>query len=254
MVEAAPGMEDERVLIVNADDFGLSRGVNAGVIKAHEHGIVTSASLMVRRPAAAEAAAFARRNRGLSLGLHLDMGEWVPRDDGEWEPVYEVVPLDEFDVVDAEVQRQLARFRELVGSDPTHVDSHQHIHTHVQPLVGVAFGRVARELSIPLRHRALDVSYRGDLYGQTELGQPAPEAISVERLLDILRSIEPGATELACHPGEGEDLDELDTLYRAEREQELRILCDPRVRETIEREHIQLRSFAELRGSRRSPV
>ncbi len=233
MVDSRGGKE--RQLIVNADDFGHSRGINAGVIKAHEQGIVTSASLMVRRPCAAEAAAYARRNGTLSLGLHLDLGEWV-----KWreEPIYQVVPLEEFDVVDAEVQRQLATFRELVGRDPTHVDSHQHIHTNVQPLVGVAFGRVARELSIPLRHRALDVTYRGDLYGR--------EAISVENLIGILRSLKPGVTELACHPGEGA---ELDSLYREEREEELRVLCDPRVRETIEREGIQLRSFAELRRS-----
>jgi hypothetical protein len=60
-------------LIVNADDFGLSGGVNAGIMAAHEHGIVTSASLMVRWPAARYAAGHPR----MSLGLHLDLGEWA---------------------------------------------------------------------------------------------------------------------------------------------------------------------------------
>jgi predicted glycoside hydrolase/deacetylase ChbG (UPF0249 family) len=49
-------MAGPRLLVVNADDFGRSRGVNAGVIAAHERGIVTSASLMVRWPAARGAA------------------------------------------------------------------------------------------------------------------------------------------------------------------------------------------------------
>jgi predicted glycoside hydrolase/deacetylase ChbG (UPF0249 family) len=49
-----------RQLIVNADDFGQSAGVNRGVIEAHENGIVTSASLMVRWPDAADAARYAR--------------------------------------------------------------------------------------------------------------------------------------------------------------------------------------------------
>ena len=49
-----------RRLIVNADDFGQSPGVNRGIIEAHQHGIVTSASLMVSWPAAAEAAAYGR--------------------------------------------------------------------------------------------------------------------------------------------------------------------------------------------------
>jgi len=56
-----------RSLIVNADDFGQSAGVNAGVMATHQRGIVTSASLMVRSPAAAEAVAYARAHPSLSL-------------------------------------------------------------------------------------------------------------------------------------------------------------------------------------------
>ena len=68
-----------RFLIVNADDFGQSAGVNRGVAMAHEQGIVTSASLMVRWPAATGAAAFGRAHPGLSVGLHVDLGEWARR-------------------------------------------------------------------------------------------------------------------------------------------------------------------------------
>ncbi len=69
-----------RRLIVNADDFGHSAAVNAGVVEAHERGLVTSASLMVRRPAAAAAAAYARSRPELGLGLHVELGEWVYAD------------------------------------------------------------------------------------------------------------------------------------------------------------------------------
>src|SRR5437764_14850027 len=78
----------ERELIVNADDFGRSPATNDGIIRGHEHGIVTSASLMVRWPAAVEAARYARRHPGLSLGLHVDLGEWAYLD-GQWVLVYE---------------------------------------------------------------------------------------------------------------------------------------------------------------------
>jgi len=61
-----------RRLIVNADDFGLRAGVNRGIIEAHKNGIVTSASLMVNRPYAAEAADYARGHPKLSVGLHFD--------------------------------------------------------------------------------------------------------------------------------------------------------------------------------------
>ena len=60
-----------RALIVTADDFGLSREVNAGIIRAHREGILTATSLMVAADARDEAAALARENPGLDVGLHL---------------------------------------------------------------------------------------------------------------------------------------------------------------------------------------
>ncbi|HTY88774.1 MAG TPA: hopanoid biosynthesis-associated protein HpnK [Candidatus Acidoferrum sp.] len=60
-------------LIVNADDFGRSHSINQAVIRAHREGILTSASLMVNEPAAAEAVALARENPKLGVGLHLTL-------------------------------------------------------------------------------------------------------------------------------------------------------------------------------------
>src|SRR5206468_8347237 len=76
-------------LIVNADDFGQSPGINAGVIRAHEDGVVTSASLMVRWDAAADAAAYARAHPQLGVGLHVDLGEWTYGPEG-WRAEYVV--------------------------------------------------------------------------------------------------------------------------------------------------------------------
>src|SRR5206468_2930594 len=69
--ETNKGGPADKLVVVNADDLGLSPGVNRGIIEAHERGIVTSASLMVRWPAAAEAAAYARSRPQLGVGLHL---------------------------------------------------------------------------------------------------------------------------------------------------------------------------------------
>jgi predicted glycoside hydrolase/deacetylase ChbG (UPF0249 family) len=229
-----------RILIVNADDFGHSAGVNAGVIKAHEQGIVTSASLMVRFDAAPAAAAYGR-DSALSLGLHVDLGEWTWRD-GDWAELYHVVPFEDAVAVEAEVERQLARFRELVGGDPTHLDSHQHVHTS-DPAADILVA-LAGKLGVPLRHSG-QIRYCGDLYGQTSTGEPAWEAISVDNLVDIVRRIEPGITELTCHPGEGADIE---SPYRHEREAELKALCDVRVRDAIREEGILLRSFADVGG------
>jgi chitin disaccharide deacetylase len=231
----------DRALIVNADDFGLSPGVNAGVKRTHEQGILTSASLMVRRPAAAEAAAYARAMPELSLGLHFDLGEWV-RADGGWRAVYEVVPLDgDMDVVKAEIEGQLARFRALTDRDPTHLDSHQHVHNW-EPVLEI-FRDLATELGVPLRHHVGGVRYCGDLYGHDENGRPIPEAISYDAFTEIIRALAPGVTELACHPGIGADTG---STYDREREDEVAVLCDPRVTATLEREGVQLRSFADI--------
>lgn len=229
-----------RYMIVNADDFGQSPGVNRGIVKAHRRGIVTSASLMVRWPAASEAAAYARDHPRLSLGLHVDLGEKAFRA-GEWVPVYSVVPLQDMSAVGAEVSRQLDLFRRLMGCDPSHLDSHQH--AHLREPVRTVLTEVVRRLGIPLRHCCSDVCYRGNFYGQTAEGAPLPDVISVNGLIHILETLPLGYTELGCHPADGCDLD---TMYRSERLEELRVLCDPQVRTTLQARGIELRSFKDL--------
>ena len=226
-----------KYLIVNADDFGLSEATNRGIVRAHEYGIVTSASLMVRQPAAADAAAYARRNPALSVGLHLDVGEWAYRG-GRWVAVYEVVPADDAEAVATEARRQLAVFRDLTGRDPTHLDSHQHAHRS-PPLAGVA-EELAREVGMPLRHVDQRVTYRGDFYGQDGKGTPVPEAITSESLVALVRSLPVGVTELGCHPGEDAGLD---SSYRLERLAETRALCDPAVKAALAAEDVALVSF-----------
>jgi predicted glycoside hydrolase/deacetylase ChbG (UPF0249 family) len=233
-------MSIERYVIVNADDFGQSPGVNRGIVTAHEQGVVTSTSLMVRWPAAAEAAAYGRAHPEFSLGLHLDLGEWACRE-GTWVPVYEVVSTKDAGAVAAEVERQLAAFRRLVGRDPTHIDSHQH--AHLQEPVHSVVMEVARRLKAPVRRCDARVSYCGNFYGQMADGTPLPEILSVEGLLRILRELPPGVTELGCHPGDASDLD---TMYCDERAQEVRVLCDPQVRATLTALGIQLCSFGTL--------
>ena len=65
--------EPGRRLIVNADDFGRSNSINQAVVRAHQEGILTTASLMVNEPAFNEAVALARQNPRLGVGLHLTL-------------------------------------------------------------------------------------------------------------------------------------------------------------------------------------
>src|SRR6266478_7944135 len=62
-----------KLLIVNADDFGLSPGINAGIIEGFEKGIVTSASIMVNAPAFEQAVKLAHAHEGLGIGVHLNV-------------------------------------------------------------------------------------------------------------------------------------------------------------------------------------
>ena len=232
--------EAERVLIVNADDFGLSAGVNQGVIQAHENGVVTSASLMVRQRAAREAAEYARAHSRLGLGLHFDIAEWNFVGD-RWIPLYEVVPSSDTSLVEREAWRQLATFRALVGHDPTHVDSHQHVHRS-EPVRSVLH-MVAQQLGVPLRECTPAIAHCGRFYGQTGKGDPLPENITLEALLGIVAEVPPGITELACHPGLS---CESDSSYGEERSRELAVLCAPEVRAALAARAITLCSFRDI--------
>src|SRR5947209_17612208 len=105
-------------LIVNADDFGASSGVNRGIVECHSSGIVTSTSLMGTGAAAEQAVALSREHPELAVGLHWDV---IGEDERDFDVADEAAVRAEFDA-------QLARFEALMGRGPTHVDSHRHMH------------------------------------------------------------------------------------------------------------------------------
>jgi chitin disaccharide deacetylase len=226
-------------LIVNADDFGRSEGINRGVAKAFEEGIVTSASLMVRWPAAAEAAAYAREHQALSVGLHFDLSEWCHQDG--WRLVYRVVPDERQETIEQELERQLDEFLRLLGHPPTHLDSHQHV--HLEEPARSALTAAGTRLGIPVRWCSTRVRYCGDFYGQAPRGEPYPEAITLDFLLALIAALSDGITELGCHPA---IRPEAGSSYAEERPRELAVLRDPKVRDAIDAAGLRLISFAAL--------
>lgn len=218
----APG-SGVRHLIVNGDDFGLSAGVNRGVLDAHRRGILTSTSLMVERPLAEEAAALAREAPGLSVGVHLEV-EGPALDDAR-----------------GAVERQLERCELLLGRPPSHLDSHHDAHRDPRVLPHVL--RAAARLGVPVRYHSPVVPF-GSFYGDWG-GGSHPEHVGVESLVRMLETeVGEGVTELVCHPGYvGPDLA---SSYAAMRERELETLCDRRVREALDRIGIRLIGFRDL--------
>ncbi len=231
---------NQKRLIVNADDFGQSTGINKGIIQAHENGIVTSASLMVRYPAAAEAVNYSKSHKNLGVGLHLDLGEWY-YSNGQWKVLYVVVNMEDIEAIRDEIYRQLDTFRQLTGKNPTHIDSHQHVHLrdNILPIAK----DVAHELNVTLRRQSNKVNYVGDFYGQAEDGSPYLQAIGVEALLNVISGITAEISEIACHPGFADDMQ---TMYKIERKIEVQTLCDRRIIAAVIRSGIKLGTFEHI--------
>src|SRR5215468_10353269 len=208
-----------RYLIVNADDFGASTGVNRGILECHTHGVVTSTSLMVTGRAVHEAVGLSRDHPELAVGLHFDVcGE----DEREFD-------TDDVAAVREEFHRQLDEFHRLLGRLPTHVDSHRHVHRaeHLMPV----FTELVASLGVPLRDDGR-VTFLGGFYAQWEWQVTNLEYVSVPFLQRMLREeVPPGWTEFSCHPGYATA--DYASVYLAEREAEVRTLTDPRIRQTI---------------------
>jgi predicted glycoside hydrolase/deacetylase ChbG (UPF0249 family) len=198
---------------------------------------------MVRQPAASEAAGYGKERCELSVGLHLDLGEWVWRS-GEWQQAYAVVALDDPDAVLAEVGRQLEAFRQLMCCEPTHIDSHQHVHRQ-EPVLSITRA-LAAQLGVPLRDFAPRPRYAGGFYGLGAKNAPFPEGITCGNLIGTFSMLPAGVTEMGCHPGLDE---ELDSAYRDQRLIEVSTLCAPRVRSALQELEIDLISFRELNHS-----
>jgi predicted glycoside hydrolase/deacetylase ChbG (UPF0249 family) len=217
-----------RYLIVNADDFGASRGINRGIIEAHESGILTSTSLLVNAAGSKEAAELGRAAPDLSVGLHADVRNELnaTADSGRLRKALDA---------------QLARFEELIGRSPTHLDSHHNVHRDPRALPD--FLDLAREHSLPLREHS-PVRYFSKFYGQWG-GETHLEQISADSLVRMLETeIGEGITELSCHPGYvGPDYP---SGYSTEREAELRTLGAPRIRQVLAEQSIQLVSYHDL--------
>ena len=217
-----------RLLIVNADDFGISVGVNQGIVQAHLAGIVTSTSLMVDRPAAEDAVDHARQLPDLSVGLHF-----VEPDD---------VDIDDAARLADTLAGQLDRFHQLVGRPPTHLDSHHHVHLEGQRLP--SFVAAAGALGVPVRGDG-SVNYIGGFYGQWEWGVTDLSHIRPEYLDRLLRDeVLEGHNEIACHPAAVADLD---SIYSHERLVELETLTRPGLRDAVEQLGISLVGYDSLR-------
>jgi len=150
-----------RTLVVNGDDFGLTPGVNAGILAAHERGILTSASLFANAPATDEAIRIASRTPTLGVGCHLTLVDGIPVCRPEEVPT--LAPGGRFldtwgsfiraalarRIRLVEIERELhAQIERIVGSgiSLTHLDAHKHVHAY--PAVFSIVASLARRFAV----------------------------------------------------------------------------------------------------------
>jgi predicted glycoside hydrolase/deacetylase ChbG (UPF0249 family) len=245
---------------VNADDFNLTEGVTRGILYGHQHGIITSTTVMVNLSGLATSRDLARQAPGLGLGLHVNLTLGAPvlaagavpslvdaagRFVRDRERVGEVGVLAE---IRAEAVAQARRFEEVFGRRPTHIDTHYHMHR--LPRVLDAVLDMASDLGLPVRavtpEMAVDIRRRGLPAPDRMVGDVGPDAYwTPENLIGLMKAAEDGVTELMCHPGYADEALAIST-YRAQREGELRALCDPRVRAALTAASIRLINYKEL--------
>jgi predicted glycoside hydrolase/deacetylase ChbG (UPF0249 family) len=260
--QALPGIE----LVINADDFGLTEGVSAGIAHAINAGAVTSTTAMACVPGAgARLRQWAPRIAG-HIGAHLQLTSGTPllpssqvsslvQEDGKFPSKRKEIQNPRAEEIFAEWEAQI-KFLVGAGIELTHLDSHHHVHG--LPFVFPTFCELARKYELRVRSFDLEMDNRLRTAGVPTLGRTLTDwyggELSVRSLLRVLergREKFPQAErfEVMCHPGWVEE--ELGTLsrYVGEREEELRVLCDPELEEQLVAGGFKLSQVRALRGS-----
>ena len=266
-------------LIINADDMGFDNGVVRGIVDLHRGRLITSTSCMTNMPAWPLAAAYLRDHSTLGAGVHLVMNEGYPvlpaarvpalvAADGRFltdRQILRSVRAGSTAQLCAEFRAQIERFIADVGRPPDHLDNHCAI-SYLRPDRFRVTLDLAREYGLPIRAPFGDdleemasalarrnglpawlVRWQGVQYRRRvdRAGIPRPNVFvqhfsthgnrTPEYLLGVLDGLRDGWTsELMAHPGYDGDW----------REQDLRTLQDPRVRERLGQPDIELVTFA----------
>ncbi len=265
----------ERRLIVNADDFGFTRDVNAGIVQAHRHGILTATTLMANGDAFDDAVALARETPTLDIGCHLVMvqGRSVLDPSREMPATLKDLifalgrgEIPVYDEIAAQVRKIIA-----AGIQPSHLDTHKH--THLLPPVLEAVAKVAREFQIPWVRRPFDFGIDAKAQVTKRLvamvmrimrprfasaleglrttdhfaGFQITGTLNDGSLAETLEKLPPGLTEFMCHPGRlGPELRNAKTRLKESREIELAALLSPRTRQLCEQHGIQLINYRQI--------
>jgi chitin disaccharide deacetylase len=265
--------DDARLLLVNADDFGMCHAVNEAIIRSLEEGIVGSCSVMVPCPWALHALTWLlEAPEEVAFGVHLTSVSEQPT--YRWGPItcrtevpslvdeaghfYPESRIDEFlDQVDvSELEREYrAQIEHVlgVGLRPTHLDSHCAIHTRREEIFEMTLG-LARQYGIPLR-----AYYRPFIDKMRRRGYPVNDHELMDsydldtvgkaaRYVRMLRALPVGLSEWAVHPGIGNaELRAVEPSWRV-RQSDLDFVVSQEAQTILQEEGIILVNYSALRA------
>lgn len=203
-----------KYLIINADDFGYSYSINKGIIEAHTVGIVTSTSVMVDA-IAAHGAKDLTMFPELSIGLHFELKEMID--------------------VATELERQINKFVTIVGRSPDHIDTHKR-HTTDDGIKEV-LEEYVKSHGIPVRNfNTKQIDSFGINSGDGSIAQ-------------LKRSIDEATeayNEIMCHVGYSDDYLREHSSYNDPREDELKSICSPEIKQYIHNNDFVLANWSKL--------
>ena len=247
-------------VIVNADDFGFSKGANLGVAEACQNGLVRSATMMANMPGFVHGVEVARQNPDLKIGVHLNLtagrslgGRYktLTDDRGSFLSLAEVesrakAGLLDPEEVEAEYEAQIGRVL-AAGIPPTHFDGHHHTQ-NLPGIVGV-FLKLAKKYGVGVRisdksllagrYASLKTTahFSGDFYG---------ERATAENLKAVISGCSGASLEIMSHPAYLDYPLLSQSSYNTGRCAELDILTKGELADFIRKNNHHICSFADL--------
>lgn len=227
-------------LIINADDFGLSEGVNYGIISAYKSGVVRSTSAMANMPGFEHAMELLKENKDLGCGVHMTLSCYKPvlsnlktivDENGYFirRITNEVIENMDLDEIYEEFCAQIEKVR--AKTDITHLDSHHHVHTleKLRPVIE----RILEKYDLPIRGGfEYDFNYSKIIpLIDTFYGENVSEDYFVKKI-DYLKSYE--IADIMCHPAYVDDFLMKTTSYSMARVNEHKILTSKEIKDFIQ--------------------
>lgn len=278
------------VVILHVDDVGMSHASNLGAIRSIEKGVATSWAVMMPCPWVPEIAEYLAANPGVDSGLHLTLtSEWKPYRWGPvagkpqvpgltdpegclWRSAVQVAQKATADEVEREIRAQIER-AESLRLPITHIDSHMGT-LFARGDFFERFARVGIEKGIPILavggHMTHTLVENGDAVNKLKpwisriwnAGLPVlddlhtgsygwPPAEKSQRLIELLKSLKPGLTEILFHASQQTEELPVITGSSASRHADMMALTDPAVRQVITQQGIILTTWKELKERRK---